>query len=432
MESPVGETTSASDEIAKSLRQAIRDGQWAVGARMAPIRNLAQRYQASLSTVHAALRRLQSEGMVHCAPRRTATVKSRRPIFPSGAVGLGTILVMPAASYSVAHQQNPREIHEWARNIVAAIERGVHKSHFQLTTLPHPTKSGDITAQRLEQVHNMGAALKGVICLPMPGGKQFLDGLDKLDIPWVTINLFDRQQVYNFVTAGNIAAGMCLGHSLAKLDIGRVVVLAYDVGGAQSSEMEKTVGLYRGFLEAKHSTSGIEVVEAEGIDQDSSRKAMRRILASDQPAPQAVFALGDVMALGAIRGCLEAGLRVPEDVVVIGGTGLPLAEHTHPSLATLDQPMDEIGLQAVAMLVAMDREGTRRIVGRRIPSRLVLRESFPVPEELRRSCEERYKNDLVALDAGPAPESSQPSGEGSDNSQTPARTALSTVSDLPK
>lgn len=105
------------------------------------------------------------------------------------------------------------------------------------------------------------------------------------------------------------------------------------------------------------------------------RDAMRRILAGAVNPPRAVVAGNDQMALGAIGALRAAGLRVPQDVAVTGFDDIAAARHGRPTLTTVDQPMRQLGEQAVQVL--LDRiaapEGPRREVI--LPTRTVIRRS---------------------------------------------------------
>ncbi len=64
----------------------------------------------------------------------------------------------------------------------------------------------------------------------------------------------------------------------------------------------------------------------------------------------ALFAMSDVMAIGAIRALRDAGLQVPEDVSVMGLDGLTIGEYTTPRLSTVAQPIDSLAEEAVRLL----------------------------------------------------------------------------------
>ncbi|WP_163543627.1 LacI family DNA-binding transcriptional regulator [Occultella kanbiaonis] len=71
--------------------------------------------------------------------------------------------------------------------------------------------------------------------------------------------------------------------------------------------------------------------------------------------PTAIFAGSDMQALGVLRAADELGLRVPEDVSVVGYDNLPLAEWVVPQLTTVNQPLYDMGATATRMLLGIAR-----------------------------------------------------------------------------
>lgn len=67
--------------------------------------------------------------------------------------------------------------------------------------------------------------------------------------------------------------------------------------------------------------------------------------------PTAIFAISDIMAMGAINAIFDSGLSCPEDVSVIGFDNIDLSQATRPALTTVAQPMYEIGAMAARMLI---------------------------------------------------------------------------------
>ena len=85
------------------------------------------------------------------------------------------------------------------------------------------------------------------------------------------------------------------------------------------------------------------------------------------------------MAVGVLDGLRVAGLRVPDDVAVIGFDDIAIASHTQPALTTIRQPSHEMGSAAATMLLA-------HLAGEPLPDKplvlptsLVIRESAPAP-----------------------------------------------------
>jgi LacI family transcriptional regulator len=99
-----------------------------------------------------------------------------------------------------------------------------------------------------------------------------------------------------------------------------------------------------------------------------------------EPRPTALFVANDVAALGALRACSEQGVRVPEEVSVVGYDDAPVCELARPSLTTMRQPAREMGLAAAEMLLDMLKDGVPPAEPRRIfPAELVVRDSSGVP-----------------------------------------------------
>jgi LacI family transcriptional regulator len=101
---------------------------------------------------------------------------------------------------------------------------------------------------------------------------------------------------------------------------------------------------------------------------------VRQLLTSAN-RPTAIFAASDACALAAIDVATELGLRVPDDVSVVGFDNIPDSALSSPSLTTVDQSIRSMGRQAAAMLVKLVRGeaiGDNLAV---LPTRLVVRQS---------------------------------------------------------
>lgn len=94
----------------------------------------------------------------------------------------------------------------------------------------------------------------------------------------------------------------------------------------------------------------------------------------------ALFAMSDMMAVGAIRALKDIGLRVPEDVSVIGFDGVELGQYTVPRLSTVRQPVEDIATKSLNLIMDMleHRSEPKHL---RLPAQLVLRESVQSLEE---------------------------------------------------
>ncbi len=82
----------------------------------------------------------------------------------------------------------------------------------------------------------------------------------------------------------------------------------------------------------------------------NGKKLALQLLSGDEP-PTAIFATNDLLAIGTIQAANEHGLKVPQDVSVIGFDNTMLATITDPPLTTIAQPMEQMGRQIVDLLV---------------------------------------------------------------------------------
>lgn len=116
------------------------------------------------------------------------------------------------------------------------------------------------------------------------------------------------------------------------------------------------------------------LVASGGSESAPAVGATRRLL-SARSGPTAVITANNGMTIGALRALAEAGLRVPEDVALVGFDDFPWAEWFSPRLTVIAQPCERIGAEAVeALLRRIDRPDTEPVT-RRLPSRLVHRDS---------------------------------------------------------
>ena len=79
--------------------------------------------------------------------------------------------------------------------------------------------------------------------------------------------------------------------------------------------------------------------------------AMTHVLDDGQPGFTALFAMSDLMAIGAIRAIIDKGLKVPDDISVIGFDGIELASYYNPPLTTVRQPYTEIARRSAELIV---------------------------------------------------------------------------------
>lgn len=175
---------------------------------------------------------------------------------------------------------------------------------------------------------------------------------------------FDRVFVDN-VKAARAAVGHLLerGHR-------RIVMLT----GPHSTLMGRVEG-YLQALREHPSELKPHIVETPDFTEACGYSAMQRVL-EDAERPSAVFAANDLMAMGALLALREAGLKVPEDMALMGFDDIPASRLLTPPLSTVTQFQEQMGRRAAQLLFERLEGGVAQL-GRTVemPFEVIVRES---------------------------------------------------------
>lgn len=363
---------TASQQLAEQIRRHIEQGDWAAGDSMPSMRKLAARYRVSLATVQKAMQELDGREIIKLLPRQggivqtVPTAANSRPKNQIGIVfGLDPSVHIPLW---------------WTHQIIHHAQLALSESGFVLTLFNFMVNKPDHLRQVLDQMSGMMDSLAGMIIFTDDRIGELVNVFDRSDLPWMSVNPVDLQTAHNFVMADQISAGRLVGRCFAKLGYERVAIISD--GLVNLSPLEKVTGIYQGYLMEGASTNGIDHVRTPNMETEAGYDAMRQYLSSHKP-PQGIFSIADTLAVGAMRACQEIGLRVPEDLGVVGSTGIPSSMlQSDPPLTELRQPVEGVGRQLASCLLEMIRGGVRRISGRRVPSPLILKKSLALPDSI--------------------------------------------------
>jgi LacI family transcriptional regulator len=170
----------------------------------------------------------------------------------------------------------------------------------------------------------------------------------------------------------NRAGADALARALAALGHRRFAVLA----GPRSllTGQDRTGGFSDGLRAWSVPLDPARVVHGD-LSRDGGYAAMSEILAAGEPLPDCVFAVSDVMAVGALARLRAAGLDVPGDIALAGFDDIPTLRDVYPPLTTVRLPLKRLGEIAARLALGGDTPQQPRVVP--VPGEVVLRESTP-------------------------------------------------------
>lgn len=177
------------------------------------------------------------------------------------------------------------------------------------------------------------------------------------------------------VEVANAAGAAALATALLDLGYERLGVLAGP--GWHRTAAERTAAFVATLRDAGHEPHPDDVVSCE-FTRDGGATAATQLVArarsGGRPLPQLLFAVNDVMAVGAMAAAREAGLVVPGDVAIAGFDDIAMLRDVTPSLTTVRVPLHEIGMLATTLALG-PAESDRPVVR----GEVVLRESTSPP-----------------------------------------------------
>lgn len=214
----------------------------------------------------------------------------------------------------------------------------------------------------------------GMIMVSFNFCEKNINAINMLNAPVVLTNKYESPEggdQFDYVYVDTYAAVKEAAKHLLEQGIRRIAYVGGDV--KEQTGFERFCGYRDALTEA-----GLGIDERYRIESDYTESggylAGQRLLALDEP-PRAIVAANDLMAIGIMNACEDAGLSIPGDVAVTGIDNLDLSTRVRPKLTSVSMMQEEIGRNAARILMSrMLGEPVRERAVRIVP-RLVVRES---------------------------------------------------------
>ncbi|MCS5735840.1 LacI family DNA-binding transcriptional regulator [Herbiconiux daphne] len=237
------------------------------------------------------------------------------------------------------------------------IARGVEDTLAQFSRSLVLGNSGEDAARELAYLDLFEEQrVAGLLITPVGDVHARLERLRERGSPVVLVDRHENARAFSSVSVDDNRGGYLAASHL--LDLGRrniafvggpkrVLQVAQRAGGAQDAVAER-------------GARPLHVLELDSMRADAGRLGAEQLL--ELPAherPDAVFAANDLIALGVLRALTHAGLRVPDDIAIIGYDDIYFAANAAIPISSIRQPSWEMGRTATELLMAEIEEPTK-------------------------------------------------------------------------
>ena len=258
----------------------------------------------------------------------------------------------------------PDLLHPFFAEVAKSLARSLRKRGYSLI-IASSEEDAQIEEQEIE--HMVARRLDGLIIAACTTSQALFERLDEQQQAYVLIDRSLPGMAANFVGVDDVAAGSMATQHLIDRGCMRI---AHIRGRDNSTGAQRLQGYRRAMSKANLSLPEKYIILRETVDTESRRQgeeAMQRLL-SLHPRPDGVFCYNDPMAIGAMDAVLAAGLRIPDDIAIIGCGNLHYDDSLRVPLSSIDQQSRLIGERAGKLILGIVESSS----GRTRPKSVVL------------------------------------------------------------
>lgn len=257
-------------------------------------------------------------------------------------------------------------ISEYVSNLITGAIIAAEKEGYNLILYP-------LLENQLENLTRICRAreIDGLLVLNRAGIDQTLAVLEQEALPFVLVDRRAEQPDISFVSSNHYNGALLIMRHLVGLGHQRIGYTSRPLLGI--TNRDRLAG-YKEVLQEAGLPFDEELVVPTETDLRSGYEAMNKLLDLPDP-PTAVFAIHDLIARECLQAVKDRGLRVPEDVAIVGFDNWHFSETTQPPLTSIQTPQTEIGKQATETLLAYiadSSQGPTRLI---LPVELIVRQS---------------------------------------------------------
>ncbi|NKE04411.1 LacI family DNA-binding transcriptional regulator [Mesobacillus selenatarsenatis] len=203
--------------------------------------------------------------------------------------------------------------------------------------------------------------------------EEYYKTLDSMKIPVVLISTESYQYPLPFVKVDDKHAAFTATDYLLKMGHSKIGMLSGNKDDLIAGQ-PRIDGFKQALVQSGLPINEKRIIHSQGFSFKDGFTGLPKLL-EQSPDLTAIFAASDALALGAISAAYKLGVKIPDQLSIIGYDNLPIAEMAIPPLTTVAQPLEEMGMVAAEMLFSMMDQGGKRVESRIMPHSVIERES---------------------------------------------------------
>ncbi len=204
--------------------------------------------------------------------------------------------------------------------------------------------TADVEKKLIPRISARGM-LDGVIIQATHLGDNIVSEIAKGQVPFLVAGRPTDDSGASFIDVDNVSGAEKAVRYLVQLGRRRIATVTGSLNTAAGAD--RLAGYRRAFAESGRMVDESLITEGDFTEQSGYHAAARLL----PQKPDAIFCGSDLMAVGVLRRLQEAGVRVPEDISLVGYDDLPPARLSNPPITTVRQPIRRFGARAVETLL---------------------------------------------------------------------------------
>jgi LacI family transcriptional regulator len=243
----------------------------------------------------------------------------------------------------------PDLVHSFFAELAVGLSSTLRQNGFGLVV---SSSEEDPELEREEIERLLARGVDALLIASVQRSTEVFRSISEQSVPYVLLDRWLSGLSANFVGVNDEKVGIIATEHLIRIGCQRV---AHIRGTNVSTAIGRLEGYTKALLAHHIPVRNDYIVSAKGLDRSAAAggyAAAAKLLAVD-PRPDGIFCCNDPVAIGAMRAILEVGLRIPEDIAVIGAGNLRFDDSLQVPLSSIDQRSEILGQRAAQLAIRL-------------------------------------------------------------------------------